>query len=106
MTHLRKKINVTVIVGFFYPFYIKEADKFGVGHLFKDLLSTKGMLDFREYVAYIKKLASKYHDNIALDQEHLLKLLSEIIKYFEVHGKKITDEENEMCIAELKKELF
>ena len=106
ITHLRKKINVTVIVGLFYPFYIKEADKFGVSKLFKELLTTSGTLDFREYVAYIKRLASKYHDNVALDQEHLLKLLSEIIKYFEIHGKKLTDEEHNISISELKKELF
>jgi hypothetical protein len=27
VTHLRKKINITIIVGFFYPFYYKEANK-------------------------------------------------------------------------------
>jgi hypothetical protein len=43
---------------------------------------------------------------VALDQEHLLKLLSEIIKYFEIHGKKLTDEEHNISISELKKELF
>jgi len=39
VTHLRKKINVTVISGFFYPFYIKEAEKLGVSGLFETLLA-------------------------------------------------------------------
>ena len=106
VTHLRKKINVTVISWFFYPFYVKEADKLGVGHLFRPLIKESWSMSFGVYIAYIKQLAAKYHDNIALDQELLLKLLSEIIKYFEVHGKKITDEEHAATIAQIKKELF
>ena len=105
-SHFRKKINVTVIVGFFYPFYIKEADKFGVWPLFQWLIKESGPMSFHVYIAYIKQLASKYHDNIALDQELLLKLLFEMIIYFEVHGKKLTDEEHAATIAQIKKELF
>jgi len=44
-------------------------------------------MNFHIYIAYIKQLAGKYHDNIALDQEYLLKLLLEIIKYFKIHGE-------------------
>ena len=106
VTHFRKKINVTVISWFFYPFYRKEADKLGVGPLFRPLIKESWSMNFEVYIAYIKQLAAKYHDNVALDQELLLKLLSEIIKYFEVHGRKITDEEHAATIAQIKKELF
>jgi len=106
VTHLRKKINVLVITGLFYPFYPQEAEKLGVAPLFKPLVKHSGALNFTVYLAYIKELATKYHDNVALDQELLLKLLSEIIKYFEVHGKKLTDEEHAATIAQIKKELF
>ena len=106
ITHLRKKINVFIIAGFFYPFYIKEADKFGVSVLFGELLPQTWTIDLHAYIQYIKKLAAKYHDIIALDQEHLLKLLFEIIKYFEIHGKNTSHEEDQITISQLKKELF
>ena len=106
VTHLRKKINVTVISWFFYPFYTKEAEKLWVSSLFDALITEKGTINFHNYITYIKKLAAKYHDNIALDQEHLLKLLLEIIKYFDVHGKNTSEEEEAITIAQLKKELF
>jgi len=107
VTHLRKKINVTVISGFFYPFYIKEAEKLGVSGLFETLLAQqKWSMNFHIYIAYIKQLAGKYHDNIALDQEYLLKLLLEIIKYFKIHGESWSPEEDQITISKLKKELF
>ena len=106
VTHLRKKINVTVIAGFFYPFYIKESEKIWVSGLFDTLLSEKWPMDLHIYINYIKRLAAKYHDNIALDQDHLLKLLLEIIKYFKVHGKDTPQEEESITISKLKKELF
>ena len=106
VTYFRKKVNIPIIVWFFYPFYQKESDQFGVSPLFQELLIQSGKLDFHEYIRYIKKLAIKYHDNVALDQTSLLKLLSEIIAYFEFHGKKLSDEEHEASIAQIKKELF
>lgn len=106
VTHFRKKINITIIVGFFYPFYVKEANKFGLEPLFGGLIQESNTMSFHTYIKYIKQLAMKYHDNVALDQHSLVKLLSEIITYYEVHGHKITDEEHEASIAEIKRELF
>ena len=106
VTHLRKKINITVIVGFFYPFYIGEAKKYWLEPMFWPLFTEGTTISFRAYLRYIKHLASKYHDNVALDQHALTTLLAEIIRYYEIHGHKITDEEHAASLAEIKKELF
>ena len=106
VTYLRKKINTPIIIWFFYPFYQKEAEQFKVSPLFQKLLIQSHTLDIHEYIAYIKKLAMTYHDNVALNQEHLLKLLSKIITYFEFDGKKLSDGEHEISIAQIKKELL
>lgn len=106
VTHLRKKINVTIIVGFFYPFYKKEADQFWISALFQDIVPLSNKIDFHGYLNYIKKLALKYHDNVALDQTYLIKLLSEITRYFEIHGKKLNEEEHASSVEQIRKELF
>ena len=114
LTFLLKTVQNDKIVSLLYDVFFKTKNpetgvthlRKKIKHLFRPLIKESWSMSFGVYIAYIKQLAAKYHDNIALDQELLLKLLSEIIKYFEVHGKKITDEEHAATIAQIKKELF
>ncbi len=105
-TYLRKKINVLVIIWFFFPFYIKEATKIWINSFFEDLLSKEPM-NLTWYINYIKKLSKKYHDNIPLDSAILMEFLILIINYYKLHDiPSLDDEQRENFILHVKKELY
>ena len=47
--YIRKKINITVIIWFFFPFYIKKATEIGINSFFEELIS-KETINLTEYI--------------------------------------------------------
>jgi cation transport ATPase len=105
-TYIRKKINTIVVIWFFFPFYIKEANKAWIDALFEELLSKEPM-NLTWYINYIKKLSNKYHDNIPLDSEILIKFLIKIIEYYKLHDVNSLDKEQfDNFVLHVKNELY
>lgn len=105
-TYLRKKINILVIIGFSFPFYIDEAKNAGIEPLFDDLL-TDEPFNLTGYINYVKRLSAKHHDNIALDAELLITFLLEIISYYKLYEVQSLDEEQyKNFVLQIKNELY
>jgi hypothetical protein len=105
-SYLRKSMNNIVIVGFFAPFFPKELEKFGLKWYFQDLCKLDGnLLNFGEYIAYIKKLSKKYHDNIPVSQDQLLELLTLIIWEFGVSKEALSEDGRKKIKNDLMKKL-
>ncbi len=81
--YIRKKINIIVIIWFFYPFYVKEAKEIWIDKYFAELLNNE-KLELDGYINYIKNLSKKHHDNIPLDSIILTDFLVEIIWHFKI----------------------
>jgi type IV secretory pathway VirB6-like protein len=105
-TYLRKKINTLVIIWFFFPFYLSEAEKIWISSFFEDLLSKEPM-NLTWYINYIKKLSKKYHDNIPLDSAILMEFLMAIINYYKLHDiPSLDQEQREKFVLHMKNELY
>lgn len=105
-TYLRKKINTLVIIWFFFPFYISEAKKIWISSFFEELLSKEPM-NLTWYINYIKKLSTKYHDNIPLDSAILMEFLIAIIDYYKLHDiPSLDQEQRENFVLHVKNELY
>jgi hypothetical protein len=90
--YIRKSMNNIVIIWFFAPFFPIELKKFKLNWYFKDFCKLDGkLLSFNEYINYIKNLSKKYHDNIPINQNQLLELLSLIIWEFGISKEALTD---------------
>jgi len=85
ITYLRKNMNTIVVVGLFYPFYLEQAQAFGVDAHFSKLLNAKGHPTIREYVSYLQELSNHYHDNVPINQSHFITLLAYIIREYLSH---------------------
>lgn len=102
-SYLRKSINNVLIVWFFAPFFVNELEAFKLKVYFQEFCKLDGKwLSFGEYIAYIKKLSSKYHDNIPIDQSNLLWLLALIMWEFGISKEAL----NEQWKEKIKKELL
>lgn len=82
-TYYRKQINNTVIIWFFVPFFVKEANEFWLWQLFNDILPKNPYL-LDDYVDYIRKLSKKHHDNIPIKKDELIKFLALVLLEFNV----------------------
>jgi hypothetical protein len=104
--YLRKSMNNIVIVWFFAPFFPKELEEFNLKWYFQDLCKLDwNLLNFDEYITYIKKLSSKYHDNIPVSQNHLLELLALIIWEFGISKEALNEDGRKKIKNELMKRL-
>ena len=103
-SYLRKSTNNIIIIWFFAPFFVNELEKFKLKPYFQELHALDGKLPtLNEYVAYIKKLSNKYHDNIPIDQKSLLNLLSLIMWEFGIAKDALSDHWKEKIKKELLK---
>lgn len=103
-SYLRKSINNVLIVWFFAPFFENELEKFKLKPYFQEFCKFDGkLLSFGEYIAYIKKLSSKYHDNVPIDQANLLSLLSLIMWEFGISKDALSEHWKEKIKKELLK---
>ena len=89
-SYIRKSMNNIVIIWFFVPFFPKEVENFWLKNYFQDICKLNGkQLTLNEYILYIKKLSKKYHDNIPIDQDHLLELLALIVLEFWISNESL-----------------
>jgi len=82
ITYLRKNPNTVVIVGIFAPFYDEEIKKLNLTSFFDGIYDFEENLNLDNYVAYLKKLSWKYHDNVPIDKEEFLNFLFDVIIEF------------------------
>ena len=106
ISYLRKSMNNIVIIGFFAPFFPKELEKFWLTPYFQDFCKLDWeLLSFGEYIIYIKKLSSKYHDNVPINQWQLLDLLALIIWEFGISKEALTEDWRKKIKNDLMKKL-
>lgn len=79
MTYLRKNPNTIVIIWIFAPFYKKEIKKFNLLEFFEKIEWFGSSLDLKNYMEYLKKLSSNYHDNIPINKESFLDFLCNVV---------------------------
>lgn len=75
ITYLRKNINTYVIVWFFVPFFLTEAENFKILPFYEKIGAKEAWVGLKEYLAYLGRVSEVYHDNIPIDQWPLLNLL-------------------------------
>lgn len=82
-SYLRKNINNIVVIWFFAPFFPNQLQKFKLNIYFQKTINlNKAHENLNEYIAYIKNLSKKYHDNVPINQSALIELLVLIIWEF------------------------
>ncbi len=79
--YFRKSMNDIVVVWLFYPFYTEKANELWVAHYYEKLndSSTKTI---EWYITYLQELSDNYHDNIPINQNSFIDLLTEILKEY------------------------
>ncbi len=96
--------NDIIIVGFFAPFFRKEIERVWLWWYFDDFLNTKkDTPTISEYIEYIKNLSKRYHDNIPINKDNLLKLISLIAGEFGIIRDALSDNGQERIKKELGK---
>ncbi|HOG14995.1 MAG TPA: hypothetical protein PK674_00175 [Candidatus Absconditabacterales bacterium] len=103
--YLRKSINNIVVIGFFAPFFLNEINKFGLNIYFTELLNDKSGNSMVEYIAYIKKLSKKYHDNVPINKDVLLNLLALIMGEFGISKETLSGPGKDKVKKEIEKKL-
>ena len=107
ITYIRKNVNTLVIVGMFVPFFAHEAKKEKIDHFFHDMHDVHNALSLSNYVSYLKKLSSKYHDNVPLDKPVFIKFLVDVVSHFGlIATAKLTSQESSDLEQSLSKELY
>ena len=104
-TYLRKSVNDIVIVGFFAPFFVKEIERFWLKQYFDDLMNDKSNHNITEYIEYIKRISRKYHDNVPINKDNLLNLLSLIIWEFGINKDALSESGKDKIKKEIDKKL-
>ncbi len=75
ITYLRKDINTYVVVGFFVPFFLKEAEDLKIMPFYDKLWVKTAWASLEKYIVYLWKVSEVYHDNIPIDQWPLITLI-------------------------------
>ena len=94
ITYLRKDINVYVVVWFFVPFFLQEAEKLQILSFYEKLWVQTASQSLEKYISYLWRVSEVYHDNIPIDQWPLITLIILIAKTWIYNWKeRLTDEE-------------
>lgn len=104
-TYLRKSINIFVIVWLFIPFYPKQMEEMNIIWFYQDILDTNPSITLTKYINYLKKLSKKYHDNIPLDKNEFIELLTNVLQYFSLINDLDANKKQELKLN-LSKELY
>lgn len=104
-TYLRKSINTFVIVWLFVPFYTKQMEEMNIYWFYQDVLDSKEAISLTKYIGYLKKLSKKYHDNIPLDKDEFIVLLTNVLQYFKLVNDLDSAQKEELKLN-LSKELY
>ncbi len=75
ITYLRKDINIYVVVWFFVPFFLKEAEELKIMSFYENLWVKTAWSNLEKYILYLWKVSEIYHDNIPIDQWPLITLI-------------------------------
>ena len=75
ITYLRKDINIYVVVWFFVPFFLKEAEELKIISFYENLWVKTAWSNLEKYILYLWKVSEVYHDNIPIDQWPLITLI-------------------------------
>ncbi len=95
--YFRKNMNNIVVVWLFYPFYREKAKEVWISHYYEKLKNAKDTsIDW--YLSYLQDLSDNYHDNIPINQDSFIQLLTEILKEF-LHDEKISSSEYKEIIT-------
>ncbi len=104
LEHLRKNINTAVIVWLFVPFYQDEIKNLWLTSVYQDIFSFDTDISLTKYIAFIKHLLPRFHDNIVLDKEEFIKLLTLITEYYHL-SERLSGEKAIEFEQTIKKEL-
>lgn len=104
-TYLRKSINIFVIVWLFIPFYPKQMEEMWILWFYGDIFDSKSDTTLTKYISYLKKLSKKYHDNIPLDKNEFIDLLTNVLQYFKLVNDLDSAKQQELKLN-LSKELY
>jgi len=72
ITYLRKDGNTKVIVWFFVPFFIKEAQEYKIFPFYEKLSPEESWYSIRRYVNYLEQLSATYHVVVLIIQYFIL----------------------------------
>ena len=75
ITYLRKDINIYVVVWFFVPFFLEEAEELKILPFYEKLWVKTAWNNLEKYILYLWKVSETYHDNIPIDQWPLITLI-------------------------------
>ena len=89
--YYKKQVNNVAIVWFFAPFFWDKIEQYKLQNYFEDIKPTWN-ITLASYLDYIKKLSKMHHDNIPVDKNSLLNLLSYIIMEFGLSNNSLTDQ--------------
>jgi hypothetical protein len=77
-------MNTIVVVGMFMPFYQAEIQQLGLETIYQDIRYFDGDVHLTKYITYIKQLLPKHHDNINIEKQEFIKLLTLISEYYQL----------------------
>lgn len=107
IVYLRKNINTKIIVGIFIPFYKQEAEKSKVMPFYSSILMQNTTNTVADYVSYLKKLSGLYHDNIPIEKDALIAVITAIIlQYTNINTDKDILERKQLIQLEVAKLLY
>ncbi len=75
ITYLRKDINTYVVVWFFVPFFLEEAEELKIMPFYDKIWVRTAWSSLEKYIVYLWKVSEVYHDNIPIDQGPLITLI-------------------------------
>ncbi len=104
LVHLRKSMNTIVVVWMFVPFYQSEIRELGLMAAYQDIFTFDQEISLTKYIEFIKRLLPKHHDNIVIDMQEFVKLLTMITEYYQL-TEKLSEEKTLEFEKTIKKEL-
>lgn len=105
--YVRKSSNYPVLIGLFAPFLWNKIVELKMQSLYNKLRSEQTPITPQTYLHYLKKLAHAMHDNIALDQNTLMKCIILILEEFSVITlTQLDDQQLQELQSLIQKELY
>lgn len=97
VTYLRKDANTKVLIWFFIPFFLEEAEQYRILPFYTKLNPQEASQSLKNYVRYLENLSSTYHDNIPLNQTSFVNLVILIAQHY-LKPEGIEDMRNQVLV--------
>jgi hypothetical protein len=101
-----KHINHTLIAGLFAPFYRDLLIHYQVANLYEPLIDETSDHTIDGYIAYLIKLSQTYHNDIALDQQHITQLVVSILCYYHIINPQTDEKIQQTILTRILHDLF